>query len=320
MEAIVSTLLAVDAGQGGTRARLLADDGRVLSHGEAGGVRHLGTVGGPASTAAVVAEASHIALRDGPPPRTAVVAISGWTDDPSRRGELMARLMAALPGTQLWLTSDAVAAFFSVPPEGPRVSLVVGTGSVAAAADGSGAWALVDGVGHLLGDDGSGFWLGRRGLADALAAADGRGGSDALLALATQRFGDAAGIPERVYGDPSPAACVASFAVDVLAAAADRDPTAAAIVDEAGALLARTADAAASRVFGDGPVSVVLTGGLMARPGPLVDALMRAIEQRRPGTRVVRATQRPLDGAVFLARDPECLRQWFPGLYSEARA
>jgi len=50
------------------------------------------------------------------------------------------------------------------------------------------------------------FWLGRRGLADALAAADGRGGSDALLALATRRFGDAAAIPECVYGDPSPPA------------------------------------------------------------------------------------------------------------------
>jgi hypothetical protein len=34
---------------------------------------------------------------------------------------------------------------------------------------------------------------------------------------------------------------------------------------------------------------------------------------------VVRASQRPLDGAAFLVRDPECLRQWFPGLFSEAR-
>ncbi len=195
----------------------------------------------------------------------------------------------------------------------------MGTGSIAVAADGSGTWALVDGVGHLLGDDGMRFWLGRRGLADALAAADGRGGSDALLALATRRFGDAAAIPECVYGDPSPPACVASFAVDVLAAAASRDPAAEAIVSEAGALLARTADAAARRVFGDRSVSVLMTGGLMGRPGPLVDALTRAIERRRPGTRVVRADLRPLDGSAFLARVPERLGQWFRGLYSEAR-
>jgi N-acetylglucosamine kinase-like BadF-type ATPase len=320
MEAIVRTWLAVDAGQGGTRARLLADDGRTLSHGEAGGVRHLGTVDGPASTAAVVMEAMRVALGEGPPPRTAVVAVSGWTHDPARRDELVTRIATALPDTDLWLTSDAVAAFFVVPPEACRVSLVVGTGSIAAAADGSGTWALVDGLGHLLGDDGSGFWVGRQGLASALAAADGRGGSETLLRLAVERYGEVATIPERAYGDPSPAACVAAFAPDVLAAAADGDRTAETVVAEGGALLARTADAAASRVFGDRAVTLLLTGGMVARPGPLVDALTRAIEQRRPGTRVMRATERPLDGAAFLAGDPSVLAGWFPGLFSHADA
>lgn len=309
------TALAVDAGQGGTRAILLAADGAVLSQGEAGGVRHLGAEGGPASTAAVVIGAGRAAIADHPGPRTVVVAISGWTQDAARRDELKQHLVPALPDADLWLTSDAVAAFFASPPDGARVSLAVGTGSVAAAADGSGTWALVDGLGHLLGDDGSGFWVGQRGLASALAAADGRGGSDVLLSLAIQRFGDIATIPERVYGDPNPVACVAGFAVDVVAAAADGDPSAEAVIGEAGELLARTADAAASRVVGEGSVTVLVTGGLMGGPGPLLDALTGALERRRPGSRVARARQRPLDGAALLALRPGFLTSWFPGLF-----
>jgi glucosamine kinase len=312
----MTALLAVDAGQGATRARLLDDDGTVVAEGSAGGVRHLGAAGGPAATAATVTEAISGALADGGRPQTAVVAISGWTHARASRDELTTRLRPVLPGTDLWLTSDAVAAFFALPPDGSRVSLVVGTGSIAAAADGSGAWALVDGVGHLLGDDGSGFWVGQRGLASALAAADGRGGSETLLRLAIQRLGDVATIPERIYGDPNPAASVAAFAVDVLAVAADGDPIADDIVSEAGELLARTADAAATRVFGDGPVSVLLTGGLVAQPGPLVDAVSRALEHRRNGSRIARTRERPIDGAAFLAREPGLLPRWFPGLFS----
>jgi N-acetylglucosamine kinase-like BadF-type ATPase len=314
------TALAVDAGQSGTRASLLARDGTVLSQGKAGGVRHLGAEGGPASTAAVVMSAGRAATVGHPAPRTAMVAVSGWTNDIACRDELMRHLTSALPDTDLWLTSDAVAAFFATPPDGSRVSLAVGTGSVATAADGSGTWALVDGLGHLLGDDGSGFWVGQRGLANALSAADGRGGSDVLLRLAIQRFGDVATIPERVYGDPSPVACVASFAADVLGAAADGDPSAEAIIGEAGGLLARTADAAAARVVGNGPVAVLVTGGLMDGPGQLLDALTGALERRRPGSRVVRARHRPLDGAAFLALRPGILASWFPGLYSHGSA
>lgn len=62
------------------------------------------------------------------------------------------------------------------------------------------SWRRADGWGHLLGDCGSGAWIGRAGLEAAMRAYDGRsGGSAALLARAEKLFGPAAGLPGALY-------------------------------------------------------------------------------------------------------------------------
>src|SRR5581483_2138299 len=74
---------------------------------------------------------------------------------------------------------------------------------VGGAGPGGGAWsfdsavACVDGWGHLLGDAGSGFWIGRRGLDAALRAHDGRrGGSPVLARLVERDIGPLDRLPE----------------------------------------------------------------------------------------------------------------------------
>ena len=62
------------------------------------------------------------------------------------------------------------------------------------AIDGEGGCHRADGWGHLLGDDGSGFAVGRAGLASAMRAVDGRGGSRPLLERALARFGSVEGM------------------------------------------------------------------------------------------------------------------------------
>ena len=315
----MTTVVAVDAGQGGTRAMVLAADGTVLATGNAAGVAHLGARHGPSCTARAIISAMQAALGDRTTPDAAVIAVSGWTRDESRRDELATRLRRYTDIPRLLLTSDAVAGFFAAPPDRRGVSLSVGTGSVAVAADGSGAWAFVDGVGHLLGDVGSGFWIGQRGLANSLAVADGRGGSEVLLRAATSRFGDPEAIPDLVYGSMHPPSTVAGFATDVIAAAGAGDPLAWSIVHEAGEALALTAISAGDRIFGRAPISVALTGGVVGETGPLVDELASALQANRPGSTIVQHGRQPLDGAALLALEPHLLTMWFPGLVTEAR-
>jgi N-acetylglucosamine kinase-like BadF-type ATPase len=60
--------------------------------------------------------------------------------------------------------SDAQAALLGAIGDGPGVLVLAGTGSIVVAHDGRGRWTRVGGFGPLVGDEGSGFWLGREWL------------------------------------------------------------------------------------------------------------------------------------------------------------
>jgi N-acetylglucosamine kinase-like BadF-type ATPase len=179
------------------------------------------------------------------------------------------------------------------------VVVAAGTGLIAlgAAADGTG-WRRVDGWGHLLGDAGSGAWIGRAGLDAALRAHDGRaGGSPALLSLAERRFGPARTLPGHVYPRQDRPAVLASFAPDV-AGCAGRDPVSSDIMRRAAAHILESAAAARP---GPGATEVALTGGLFRIGEPLLGPLRDQAPRLLPGAALVPAEGDPLDGALALA-------------------
>jgi N-acetylglucosamine kinase-like BadF-type ATPase len=213
-------------------------------------------------------------------------------------GEIAA-VAAALPARRVVVTDDAVTAHLGALGGEPGVVIVAGTGAIALAGGGNGRWARAGGSGTLLGDDGGGYWIGRAGLASALRAADGRGGSTELLARAEARFGPAlpaawggAGRPDEavaatcgpgtvsaVYDAADPVAVVASFARDVADAARAGDGAALAIWAEAGRELARSAVAAARQAGVDGPFS--FAGGLFDAGELLLAPLREALPDLR---------------------------------------
>src|SRR5690606_20507817 len=140
--------------------------------------------------------------------------------------------------------------------------VAVGAGAVAVGRDRGEGWHR-DGWGHLLGDLGSGSWIGAQGLRAAVAAHDGRdkGGSTALLAAATERFGPVPTWPGRLYTRADRAQVLASFTPDVAAAAHDGDAVARQVLAGAGTHLATTL--AAALVDGVPPLAAA-TGGVLA--------------------------------------------------------
>ena len=70
-------------------------------------------------------------------------------------------------GVPLVVTNDAVTAHLGALGGEPGAVIVAGTGAIALAATPEG-WARADGWGTMLGDDGGGYWIGRRALAMAL--------------------------------------------------------------------------------------------------------------------------------------------------------
>lgn len=198
--------LVVGLDAGGTRTRAVlaaAGDGRPLGEGVAGP--------GNALTVPVPQLTEHLAEAVGravpEEARGRVVAVAGGfagatgasPDEPGRLHALAA-LTAALDGLGIvtepvGVCSDIEAAFASAPgAPADGLALVAGTGAVAARISGRHGAATVDGDGWLLGDDGSGFWIGRCAARAALRMADGRGRPTLLAAT----VGRALGLPEEV--------------------------------------------------------------------------------------------------------------------------
>ncbi|GHF29886.1 hypothetical protein GCM10010218_08850 [Streptomyces mashuensis] len=207
----------------------------------------------------------------------------------------------------LALASDAVTAYAGALGARPGAVVAAGTGLVALGTDltPGGGWRRVDGWGHLLGDCGSGAWIGRAGLEAALRAYDGRtGGSAALLERAEALFGPVAGLPARLYPRPDRPAVLASFAPEVARCAAAHDPVAAGVLRAAAGHIAGAAAAACPRRGSKGShdvADVALTGGLFRVGEPLLGPVREELRKQLPYARCVPAAGDPLDGALHVA-------------------
>jgi N-acetylmuramic acid 6-phosphate etherase len=264
--------LLIDGGQSGCRAALLHDGETVATATGPGLARHGRDYG--VLRALALGEFDVVAA-----------GLTGFT------GEAEA-VAAALDAPRALVTDDAVTTHLGALGGAPGIVVAAGTGAIALAAGADGTVARAGGWGPLLGDDGGGYWIGRAGLASALRARDGRGGSLDLLARAEARFGagivaghdggssraavdepPGGGIVAAVYDAPDPVAVVASFAREVADAARAGDEAAAEIFAQAGRELARSALAAGRHAGVDGPVA--FAGGLFAA-GELLLASFRA--------------------------------------------
>ena len=184
-----------------------------------------------------------------------------------------AAAVARALGMPVIVSNDAVTAHLGALGGEPGVVIVAGTGVIALAVGADGRWARADGLGSRLGDDGGGYWIGRRGLAAALRARDGRpGGSPELLRHAVGRFGER--IVPAVYDADDPVAVIADFARDVADAANAGDEHALSIWSDAASELAATALTAARAVAATGE---------SARPPRPVPAARRVRRPRLAG-------------------------------------
>ncbi|MBN0043535.1 ATPase [Streptomyces actuosus] len=236
-----------------------------------------------------------------PRPSAAVVGAAGLsTLGDALRAELPGALRRAFGVRRLALAADAVTAYCGALGARPGAVIAAGTGLIAVGTD-LVRWRRADGWGHLLGDCGSGAWIGRAGLEAALRAYDGRsGGSAGLLARAEEAFGPVQGLPGRLYPRRDRPAVLASFAPQVAGCAADGDPVAVGILASAARHMAESARA----VCPDGGQPLVaLTGGLCRMGDPLLAPLALELTRLLPHARRVPAAGDPLHGAVRLAVD-----------------
>lgn len=284
----MTRVLAVDGGQSGIRLRHSAEP-RIV---EAAGVSRAG------DTVAAVARAIGEAWEAARFPAADRVVL-GLTTAPVESDEterLCSLVSAATHAPEVWLADDTVTSHCGALSGGAGVSLVVGTGVACLAVAEDGPPRSFDGHGYLLGDEGGSFWIGRRALREVLRARD-RGATIGLTALAESRYGGLDDLHVRLHDSPSPVNTIAQFAREVLDAA-DDDPVAGGILDEAAQRLRRTAVAAASYVGGES-VPLALGGRMLGAGSGLrtrIDALLAGDRTVAPRS----ADADPIEGALLL--------------------
>ncbi len=325
-------VMGVDGGATKTLAAVLDLEGIAL---------HLGH-GGPSNEDAVGAELAVEALLsaadqaiesagiDAAQLGAAVLAIAGTDTEDVTRNVRSAR-------TDTWIVvNDVVAAWATATGGGPGVAVIAGTGSNVFGVGGVGAHARAwraGGWGHLLGDEGSGYWLGVQSIKAALRHREGSGPATALSEAALAFFGEPSveAVAARVYSKPLTKGEIAAFAVETSRLAEQGDAVARELYERGAAELGEQIAAVIRQTGLDGGSAggaqaggqgAPQTGGVQAggaqaggppdfpvgligsafKAGPVfVEPLTRAIHAYAPRARVRTVDMAPVGGSLLLA-------------------
>lgn len=208
-------------------------------------------------------------------------------------------VQAVLPGARIAASSDLEIALVGAHGERRGMILVAGTGSAAYGIGGDGLGVRVGGWGYLLGDEGSGFWIGSQALRAVCQSCD-SGALSPLARFVLERLDlpDARALVKRFYRQDAPdVRGIAALAAPVVERAAAGDLDAQRIVQAAAAHLGRLADLLKTRLGLANP-PIALVGGLLERDNPLSRALCARLDLER----IPIPKHPPVIGAALLAK------------------
>ena len=180
------------------------------------------------------------------------------------------------------------------------IILIAGTGSICFGKNSAGKSATAGGWGHLLGDEGSGYGLGRDAIRAVSRLLDGYGEPTTIRELIAGEFG--LDTPEKIvsYVYSNDKSAVAKISHLVEKAYWDKDPVAIGIVRSNAEALVDIVMAVSSRLGLD-KCDVALLGGLMEHSTCLRDEFVRLLAERTQGLYCVPPLNNAAQGAVMEA-------------------
>jgi len=210
----------------------------------------------------------------------------------------------------LKVVSDARIALEGAFPGRPGSILISGTGSIMFGKDSKGDIHRVGGFGRFIGDEGSGYSIGRKGLAELSKFYDGRGKITMLSKLVSSHFGinNSEKLINAVYGSPSRLSRdknnfdIASVAQQVIYAAKKDDEVCKKIVDEETDELIshiRTMKEKLNQEI----MEVSFIGSVITNDNFLSQMLNKKIKERFEDVIVKEAEHQPVMGSVFMAKE-----------------
>ncbi len=277
--------------------------GQVVGEGRAGGA-NLHSAGELATEKALF-EVIHEALGEYAGVPSAVCVGMAGMDRPADEAVVRAILRRLGFRGVAHAVNDALIALVAGADEDPGVVVIAGTGSIAYGVGPDATAARAGGWGEVYGDEGSAFWVGARGLAAVVRAADHRGAATMLSSLMLRHAGvdRIDGLVSEVFDRKDRRQAIAAMAGLVAKADSEGDAVAAEILRDAAAELTLAAASVVEQLAMRGErFRVVLSGGLFKMAPALATMLANRIADLAPRASTAMLIDEPALGAVRLAR------------------
>jgi glucosamine kinase len=295
-------VLGIDAGGTKTVCLLADEQGSILAEARGGGANL--QAHGELEVEKVLHQVMDAAIGDRDVRLAAICLGIAGVDRPQDADAIRGIMRRIGSKARTLVVNDALVALVAGAGEAAGVVIIAGTGSIAYGRNNDGRAARAGGWGYLLGDEGSGFWIGRRALSAVVRAADGRGPatelSDRVMAhLQLQRPSDL--IHETYYRDLKRGA-IASLSPIVEQARAAGDAVASEILAQAAQELTAAASSVVSRLGMRGEVfPTILAGGIFKAIPWLGGEVMRLFSEVAPRSQAGVLDVEPAVGSVRLA-------------------
>ncbi|MCF7891305.1 hypothetical protein K9M78_08815 [Candidatus Bipolaricaulota bacterium] len=305
-------LIGVDGGGTGTRGIVSDESGNILSETTSGpcNLNTLDIGDAAARLKEIICKLFHKAKSKNTSVTHVVVALAG-AEREGKKNKLIELIEDKLPFTvtnRVEIIPDVQAALLGALGDDQGVVVNSGTGAIALGQDAMGDIVRADGWGYLLGDEGSGYWIGLTAIKKVLEEKDGRGKETSLKRRVLNYYDicEVENIIPLIYEKYKPllVESIAGVAPLVFEEASAGDQVARTIVSRAGYHLGRTAKAVLDRMEYEGcPVKIVLTGGVLksTKKKPLMDSFEAELPKANPDWTYAQRKYSPEVGALLKA-------------------
>lgn len=287
------SFIAIDAGQTSIKVAICADGQSVTKLTFPGIRTDLPLL---PQLAEVTAKAS---AETGINPNTLTAGVSGLTNLEADATKLLS-LTQAVGIQKVILAHDSITAFLGTLGDENGVVVASGTGVVTFGV-GPSSTARVDGWGWIMGDAGSGFWIGKQALEAVMRAHDKRGGATQLTERVQMHFPNLEDAYIEIQSNPERVQVVASFAKDV-SELAQTDLIAKEISDLAAMELADSVATAWQRVSRPSLRPKIAVTGSVFKNSRLHETFINLLQAKIEAFDLVETEGDGLTGAIALTR------------------
>ncbi|MGO0062450.1 N-acetylglucosamine kinase [Brevibacillus fluminis] len=315
MARIQIPLLAVDGGGTKCLAVFAEADRSLLGTGRAGSCNYQGI--GEAAAKQEVIKAIRAAMHEvcqrkgieaGQAEWEVACAVFGLAGlDTERDRQIIQQMVSAalselsIQVNDLIVENDGFAALLGATKGGAGILVIAGTGSIAYGINEAGTTARAGGWGHRVGDEGSGYWIGKQAVQEVLRAADGRSGATQLTDLLLTHLGldHVEALFNWAYSPDFSVEKTAELSPLVSLAAEAGDSAAMRILQKASEELALAAQSVITQLaLGEVPFTMILQGGVLQKHDLLRGMVVEQIKSIAPKVQIDMENHEPIDGVI----------------------